>query len=137
ELIVMDEPTVALTYREIDSLFDVIYSLRDRGVSIIYVSHRMEEIFKICDRISVLRDGEYVGTEKIKETTFDDIVRMMVGRELGERFPARHAEIGETVFRVENLQLPGGFDDVSFHVKAGEILGVAGLMGAGRSAWME
>ena len=137
ELIVMDEPTAALTDREIESLFEVIYSLRDRGVSIIYVSHRMEEIFKICDRITVLRDGEYVGTEKIKETTFDEIVRMMVGRELGERFPTRHAEIGEIVFQVENLQLPGVFDDVSFHVKAGEILGVAGLMGAGRTEVME
>lgn len=137
ELIVMDEPTAALTDREIESLFEVIHSLRDRGVSIIYVSHRMEEIFRICDRITVLRDGEYVGTEIIKETSFDDIVRMMVGRELGERFPTRHTEIGDTVFEVENLQLPGVFDDVSFRVKAGEVLGIAGLMGAGRTEVME
>src|SRR5690625_1321381 len=137
ELIVMDEPTAALTDREIESLFDVIYSLRDRGVSIIYVSHRMEEIFQICDRITVLRDGEYVGTEKIKETTFDEIVRMMVGRELGERFPTRNAEIGEIVFEVKNLKLDGIFNDVNFHVKAGEILGIAGLMGAGRTEIVE
>ena len=137
ELIVMDEPTAALTDREIESLFEVINSLRDRGVSIIYVSHRMEEIFAICDRITVLRDGLYVGTEVIKETTFDDIVRMMVGRELGERFPTRHAEIGDVVLSVENLALAGVFKDVSFHVRAGEILGVAGLMGAGRTEVVE
>src|SRR5690625_2566467 len=137
ELIVMDEPTAALTDREIDSLFEVIHSLRERGVSIIYVSHRMEEIFKICDRITVLRDGQYIGTENIKETSFDEIVRMMVGRELGERFPTRNAAIGDIVFEVKNLKLDGIFNDINFHVKAGEILGIAGLMGAGRTEILE
>lgn len=137
ELIIMDEPTAALTDREIESLFEVIHSLRERGVSIIYVSHRMEEIFQICDRITVLRDGQYIGAEKIKETTFDHIVKMMVGRELGERFPTRNSTIGDVVFAIENLQLPGVFDDINFEVRAGEILGVAGLMGAGRTEILE
>lgn len=137
ELIIMDEPTAALTDREIEALFKVIESLRKNGVSIIYVSHRMEEIFEICDNITVLRDGEYVGTKSVKETTFDDVVRMMVGRELGDRFPARNAEIGDVVFEVEDLTLDGVFQPVNFEVRAGEILGVAGLMGAGRTEVME
>lgn len=137
ELIVMDEPTAALTDREIESLFEVIHSLRERGVSIIYVSHRMEEIFQICDRITVLRDGQYIGVENIKDTSFDEIVKMMVGRELGERFPTRNTEIGEVVFAIKNLQLPGVFDDINFEVRAGEILGIAGLMGAGRTEILE
>src|SRR5699024_2095767 len=137
ELIVMDEPTAALTDREIEALFKVIYSLRDKGVSIIYVSHRMEEIFQICDRITVLRDGEYVGTTIVKETTFDETVRMMVGRELGERFPTRHAEIKEKVLEIDNLSLTDRFSNISFHVKAGEILGIADLRGAGRTNVLE
>lgn len=137
ELIIMDEPTAALTDREIEILFEVINSLRGRGVSIIYVSHRMEEIFQICDRITVLRDGEYIGTESIKETSFDAIVRMMVGRELGERFPTRNTKVGEVVFEVKDLKLENLFDKVNFQVRAGEIFGVAGLMGAGRTEIME
>ncbi|MFC4660690.1 sugar ABC transporter ATP-binding protein [Oceanobacillus aidingensis] len=137
ELIVMDEPTAALTDREIESLFEVVQSLKKQDVSIIYVSHRMEEIFQICDRITVLRDGQYVGTENIENTTFDNIVRMMVGRELGERFPERKAEKGDIVFEVENLQLAEVFENVNFHVRAGEILGISGLMGAGRTEILE
>lgn len=137
ELIVMDEPTAALTDREIEVLFKVVNSLREKGVSIIYVSHRMEEIFQICDRITVLRDGEYIGTEHIKETTFDNVVRMMVGRELGERFPKRNSAIGNVVFEANNLSLDTVFEDVSFNVRAGEILGIAGLMGAGRTEIVE
>ncbi len=137
ELIIMDEPTAALTDREIEVLFEVINSLRDRGVSIIYVSHRMEEIFQICDRITVLRDGQYIGTENIKDTSFDEIVRMMVGRELGERFPVRDTQLGEIVFEVKDLELEDTFDKVNFQVREGEILGIAGLMGAGRTEVME
>ncbi|RWZ54671.1 sugar ABC transporter ATP-binding protein [Halobacillus fulvus] len=137
EMIIMDEPTAALTDREIDSLFDVVESLRKQNVSIVYISHRMEEIFKICDRITVLRDGEYVGTERIADTDFEAVVKMMVGRELGERFPARTSEVGETIFEVKGLSRDGWFDDIDFHVKQGEILGVAGLMGAGRTEIME
>lgn len=137
EMIVMDEPTAALTDREIESLFEMIESLRKKGVSIIYISHRMEEIFEICDRITVLRDGQYIGTKKIADTSFNDIVKMMVGRELGDRFPERNTTITDVVFEVENLTREGYFKDVNFNVKKGEILGVAGLMGAGRSEIME
>lgn len=137
KLIVMDEPTAALTEREIESLFNVIASLKEKRVSIIYISHRMEEIFEICDRITILRDGQYIGTEKIKEISFEQVVKMMVGRELGERFPSRNSSIGDVIFEVDNLSRKELFDNISFNVKAGEILGVAGLMGAGRTEIME
>ncbi len=136
-LVVMDEPTAALTDREIESLFKVVDSLKKQGVSIIYISHRMEEIFNICDRITILRDGTYIGTENIAETSFEAIVKMMVGRELGEQFPERSNSTGDVIFEVSNLARSGYFQDVSFDVKQGEILGVAGLMGAGRSEVME
>lgn len=137
ELIVMDEPTAALTDREIESLFEVVESLRKQDVAVIYISHRMEEIFRICDRITVLRDGEYVGTENVSDVDFDTIVKMMVGRELGGRFPERNYSGGDVIFEVNNLAGKGLFDNISFSVKEGEILGVAGLMGAGRSEIME
>ncbi|GGJ87794.1 ribose import ATP-binding protein RbsA [Lentibacillus kapialis] len=137
ELIVMDEPTAALTDREIESLFEVVESLKKQNVAVIYISHRMEEIFRICDRITVLRDGQYIGTENVTDVDFDAIVRMMVGRELGGRFPERDHSGGDVIFEVENLAGKGLFEDVSFSVKEGEILGVAGLMGAGRSEIME
>lgn len=135
--LIMDEPTAALTEKEIAILFDIIRSLKEKGVSIVYISHRMEEIFTICDRISILRDGQFIGTKQISETNFDEVVQMMVGREIGERFPERHISIGEERLRVEKLSYPGICENVSFSVKAGEILGVAGLMGAGRSEIME
>ncbi|SFB12188.1 ribose transport system ATP-binding protein [Lentibacillus halodurans] len=137
ELIVMDEPTAALTDREIESLFDVVESLRKQGVAVIYISHRMEEIFRICDQITVLRDGEYIGTENITDVDFEAIVKMMVGRELGERFPEREHTAGEVIFEVKDLARKGLFQDINFSVKEGEILGVAGLMGAGRSEMVE
>lgn len=137
EMIVMDEPTAALTEREIESLFAVIAALKKKGVSIIYISHRMEEIFQICDRITVLRDGASIGTRNIPDTNFAEIVKMMVGRELGDRFPTRNGDIGKVVFEVRDLSSPGWFENVSFNVKQGEILGIAGLMGAGRSEMME
>jgi ribose transport system ATP-binding protein len=133
----MDEPTAALTDREIHALFQVINSLREQGVGIVYISHRMDEIFEICDRISVLRDGQFIGTKAIPETNFDEIVKMMVGRQLGERFPERVPELGSTRLQVENLTSKGSFEEISFSVKQGEILGVAGLMGAGRTEIME
>ncbi|WCN37191.1 sugar ABC transporter ATP-binding protein [Aneurinibacillus uraniidurans] len=136
EVLIMDEPTAALTEREIEALFSVIRDLRKQGVGIVYISHRMEEIFALCDRISVLRDGTFVGTEIIKETTLDRIVQMMVGRELGERFPERSAKPGEERLRVENLSDGGILQDISFTARQGEILGVAGLMGAGRTEIM-
>ncbi|MCI7061738.1 MAG: sugar ABC transporter ATP-binding protein [Lachnospiraceae bacterium] len=136
KVLIMDEPTAALTERETESLFKVMKSLREKGVSIVYISHRMEEIFELCDRITILRDGSYIGTEKISEIDMDGVVRMMIGREIGERFPKRDVKIGDVVLRVEGLTREGLFHDVSFDVRAGEVLGVAGLMGAGRTEIM-
>ncbi len=137
KVIIMDEPTAALTQSETIVLFQVVNSLRKKGVSIVYISHRMEEIFELCDRITILRDGSYIGTKKIKETDMNDVVKMMIGREIGERYPARNAKIGDTIFEVKDLTCPGVFQDVSFEVYAGEVLGVSGLMGAGRTEIMQ
>jgi ribose transport system ATP-binding protein len=133
----MDEPTAALTDREIEALFKVINSLREKGVGIVYISHRMEEIFQICDRISVLRDGQFIGIKDIPKTNFDEIVKMMVGRQLGDRFPERKTTLGPERLKIENFSCKGKFENISFSVKQGEILGVAGLMGAGRTEIME
>ena len=137
KVLIMDEPTAALTQSETEILFEVINSLRAKGVSIVYISHRMEEIFELCDRITILRDGQYIGTEYIKDITMDDVVQMMIGREIGERFPKRESAIGPEVLRVENLSHEKYFKDVSFTVHAGEVLGVSGLMGAGRTEIMQ
>jgi ribose transport system ATP-binding protein len=136
KVIIMDEPTAALTEREISKLFDVISSLKKAGVSIVYISHRMEEIFSICDRITVMRDGKTVDTKAIPETNFDEVVRKMVGRELTDRFPERNPNPAETVLEVKGLTKKGHFEDVNFSVRAGEIVGVSGLMGAGRTEIM-
>ena len=133
EVIVMDEPTAALTEREIVSLFETIRALQSNGVSFVYISHRMEEIFSLCDRITILRDGNYVGVKEIKKTSFDEIVQMMVGRELGERFPERNATIGDVKLAANGLTRNGYFEDISFELRKGEVLGIAGLMGAGRT----
>lgn len=137
KVIIMDEPTAALTQSETKVLFDVIHNLRTRGVSIVYISHRMEEIFELCDRITVLRDGSYVGTKKIVETDMNEIVKMMIGREIGDRYPTRDFKTGEVIFRVEGLTKKGVFENISFSVNAGEVLGVSGLMGAGRTEIMQ
>ena len=137
KVLIMDEPTAALTQSETEVLFQVINSLREKGVSIVYISHRMEEIFELCDRITILRDGEYVGTRYIKDITMDDIVQMMIGREIGERYPKRDCQIGAEVLRVEGLSHEKYFKDVNFTVRAGEVLGVSGLMGAGRTEIMQ
>jgi len=136
KVIIMDEPTAALTEREISKLFDVISSLKKSGVSIVYISHRMEEIFTICDRITVMRDGKTVDTKPIPETNFDEVVRKMVGRELTERFPKRVPVPGEIVLEAKGLTKKGVFENVSFSVREGEIVGVSGLMGAGRTEIM-
>ena len=136
KVLIMDEPTAALTQSETEVLFEVINSLRAKGVSIVYISHRMEEIFELCDRITILRDGQYIGTEYIKDITMDDVVQMMIGREIGERYPKRDCEIGSEVLRVEGLSHEKYFKDVNFTVHAGEVLGVSGLMGAGRTEIM-
>lgn len=137
KVIIMDEPTAALTQSETLILFDVIRSLKKSGISIVYISHRMEEIFELCDRISVLRDGTYIGTKNIPETNMNEIVKMMIGREIGERYPVRSCKIGDTVLKVRDLTKNGVFQNISFEVKAGEVLGVSGLMGAGRTEIMQ
>nr|WP_145402363.1 sugar ABC transporter ATP-binding protein [Paenibacillus xylanexedens] len=136
KVIIMDEPTAALTEREIQKLFEVIRSLQKNGVSIVYISHRMEEIFTICDRITIMRDGRTVDTKAIPETNFDEVVRKMVGRELTERYPARNPKYGDVVLEVRNASRKGLFENVSFDVKAGEVLGFSGLMGSGRTEMM-
>ncbi|TYP76710.1 sugar ABC transporter ATP-binding protein [Paenibacillus methanolicus] len=133
EILVLDEPTAALTDREIDALFDVIASLKKQGVGMIYISHRMEEIFRICDRITVMRDGRYVGTENVQETSMDHIVKMMVGREIKDRFPKVAIKFGPEKLKVSGLSQKGKLHDISFSIRAGEIVGLAGLMGAGRT----
>lgn len=136
EVLIMDEPTAALTKKEIDVLFNVMGGLKKKGVAIVYISHRMEEIFTMCDRITVLRDGASVGTRVINQTDFQEIVKMMVGRELGEQFPERKGTPGKVRLTVDNLSSSTGVKSVSFDLREGEILGVAGLMGAGRTELM-
>jgi ribose transport system ATP-binding protein len=137
EVIIMDEPTSALTEREIDTLFKVIQKLKNQGVSFIYISHRMEEIFHLCDRITILRDGQYIATKPIKETFLDEVVRFMVGRTIGERYPQLTHKARDIFLEVKQLTKRGVFENISFHVRQGEILGVAGLMGAGRTEIMK
>lgn len=136
-ILIMDEPTASLTEREVEILFRLIDRLVSNGTSIIFISHKMDEIFRICDRVTVLRNGNYIGTEDIRQTTSARLISMMVGREVGEVYPKQVTQAGETVFEVKNLVVDGWIKDVSFHVRRGEILGVAGLVGAGRSEMME
>ena len=132
-ILIMDEPTAPLTSREIDTLFATIRMLKARGVSIIYISHRLEEVKDICDRATIMRDGRNVAVVEVADTSIDEIIRYMVGRKLEEKFPKIHIPLGEELFRVENISAGKLVRDVSFSVKAGEILGIAGLVGAGRT----
>jgi ribose transport system ATP-binding protein len=132
-IIAMDEPSATLTEHELESLFELIRSLKQQGVSIIYISHRLEEVFQIADRVTILRDGRLVGTKPVAETDRDDIIRMMVGRELKEKIPKQAAQIGEPALTVKNLTRKGVIEDINFTVHRGEVLGIAGLVGAGRT----
>lgn len=133
DLIIMDEPTSALSEKESANLMNTVRKLRDRGVSIIYITHKMDEVFKIADEVTVLRDGKYVITENVKNLTKDDLIRHMVGREMNQLYPINASKKGEELLRIENYSRAQQFRDISFSVHAGEILGFAGLMGAGRS----
>lgn len=134
EVLIMDEPTAALTESEIDELFIIIDRLRQRGVGIVYISHRLEEIKRICDRITVMRDGRYIDTVDAQAVTIDAIISMMVGRTIYDSAPEIPEEQSqETVLAVKGLQRDGVLNDISFELKKGEILGFAGLMGAGRT----
>ncbi|GGW39657.1 monosaccharide-transporting ATPase [Gemmobacter lanyuensis] len=133
QVLIMDEPTSTLTEREVEHLFRIINTLRAKGTGIIYITHKMNELFEIADEVSVFRDGEHIATRASSDLTRDDVIRMMVGRDISQMFPKVPAEIGDVVLSVRNLTLRGVFDDISFDLRAGEILGVAGLVGAGRS----
>jgi ABC-type sugar transport system ATPase subunit len=133
-VIVFDEPTSSLSQHEADKLYELIDRLRRQGVTSIYVSHRMEEIFRLCDTVTVLRDGTHVATRPASELSQPTLVQMMIGRPLEEYFPSHvHAPMGEELLRVEGLSSRGRFQDISFTLRAGEVLGFAGLVGAGRS----
>ncbi|MDV4156340.1 MULTISPECIES: sugar ABC transporter ATP-binding protein [Rhizobium] len=133
DVLIMDEPTSALTEREVEHLFRIIRDLKAQGIGIVYITHKMNELFEIADEFSVFRDGRYIGTHASTDVTRDDIIRMMVGREITQMFPKEEVPIGEVVLSVKDLCLKGVFNNVSFEVRAGEILGVAGLVGSGRS----
>ena len=132
-ILIMDEPTSALTAQEIAELFAAIRRLKARGVAIVYISHRMDELFAIGDRVTVLRDGRHVGTRAIGETTMTELVRLMVGRDLKEQYPKQRAAIGDEALRVEGLRRDGVLHDITFTLRRGEVVGLAGLMGSGRT----
>lgn len=132
-VLILDEPTAALSERETEALFAIMAGLQEQGVAMVYVSHRMEEIFRVCQRISVLRDGHMAGERRVADTSFDEVVGLMVGRPLDERFPRRDTLPGAVRLKVEGLTDGHRVSGVNFEVRAGEVLGIAGLMGAGRS----
>lgn len=136
KVLVLDEPTAVLTFAEIERLFAVLKQLKERGVSIIYISHRLDEIFSLSERITVLRDGQLVGTVKTECTDKKHLVSMMVGREMSQMFPERHAVIGEEVLRAEDVCAGEMAQNVSFSVRSGEVLGFSGLVGSGRTETM-
>ncbi len=133
KILIMDEPTSALTEKEIVELFKTINRLKKNGTSIIYISHRLEELFEIGDRVTVLRDGKYVGTHNIRNTTKDELIHKMVNRELTEQFPKRQGERGEEILRVEDLNIDSKLSNINFSLHRGEVLGISGLLGSGRT----
>ena len=139
KIVIMDEPTSSLSEKEVEHLFKIIQKLKDRGCGIIYISHKMDEILKICDEITILRDGKWINTVPVKETTMEKIVSMMVGRELTQRFPEKTNVPKEVILKVEHLTAANqpSINDVSFELRKGEILGIAGLVGAKRTDIVE
>lgn len=135
KILIMDEPTAPLTVNEVSLLMDIVRKLKAKGVTIIYISHRLEELFEIGDRVSIMRDGQYIKTLNIKDTCRKELVDLMVGRELTESYPSRKVDLGEEVLRVEHLT-GNGVEDINFSLKKGEILGFGGLVGAGRTELM-
>ena len=132
KLIIMDEPSASISVADVQTLFRIIAKLKEKGVTIIYISHRMEEVFEIADVVSIMRDGKYIGTKSMKEVVRKDLITMMVGRELNESYPVRTNKLGKNVLEVEHLY-GNGDKDISFKLRKGEILGIAGLVGAGRT----
>ncbi len=132
-ILLMDEPTSSLTLNEVAELFSLVRRLRDDGTAIIFISHRLEELFELADRVTVLRDGNFVGTRQVGEVTRDELIRMMVGRTISNLYPKEEIQAGKAALKVEHLGLDGIFEDISFEVHKGEIVGMAGLVGAGRT----
>lgn len=137
DVLIMDEPTSAITEKDVEHLFKIIRDLRAQGIGIVYITHKMNELFEIADEFSVFRDGKYIGTHLSTDVTRDDIIRMMVGREISQMFPKEEVEIGDVVLSAHNLCRGKDFQNISFDVRAGEILGFAGLVGSGRSHVVE
>ena len=136
DVIIMDEPTSALADDEVKTLYRIVADLSRKGVSIIFISHKLEEIFDICDRVSVYRDGQYIATRDCTDITQPELVNMIAGRDITNLFPKQTAEIGDVVLEVKNFNRIGVFKDINFSVRRGEILGISGLVGAGRSEIM-
>ena len=132
-ILIMDEPTSSLTLSEVAELFRLVRRLREDGTAIVFISHRLEELFEIADRVTVLRDGAYVDTRPLAEVSRDDLIRLMVGRTISNLFPKQEVPAGDVALKVENLTLDGVFENISFELRRGEILGMAGLVGAGRT----
>jgi rhamnose transport system ATP-binding protein len=132
-VLIMDEPTSSLTLAEVEDLFAIVRQLRAGGTAIVFISHRLEELFALADRVTTLRDGAYVGTQPLASVTTDGLIRMMVGRPLAELFPKQDVAPGEVVLEVERLSVAGAFSEISFSLRRGEIVGMAGLIGAGRT----
>jgi len=132
-ILIMDEPTSSLTLNEVAELFGLVRRLRDEGAAIIFISHRLEELFEVADRVTVLRDGSYVDTRVVKDVSRDELIRLMVGRTISNLFPKQEVQPGEIALKVEHLSHTGIFEDISFELHRGEILGMAGLVGAGRT----
>jgi len=132
-LLIMDEPTAALTDADVQKLFDIVRILRTRGVGVTYISHRLEEVFELADRVTVLRDGEFVATKDVADTNESDLIGMMVGRTIDNLFPKLEVDVGEPVLEVKGLTRRPLTRDVSLTIRQGEIVGLAGLVGAGRS----
>lgn len=137
DLIIMDEPTSAISDKEVNHLFEIIRSLKKEGVAIIYITHKMEELNQIVDEVTVLRDGQYIGTEPIENVKKDKLITMMVGREVGKAIQKEKSEIKEVALSVKNFSKEGKYQNISFDVHKGEILGIAGLMGSGRTEVLE
>ena len=137
KILVMDEPTSSISDKEVAGLFDIMRTLTAKGVGIVYISHKMSELEEICDRVTVMRDGEYVGTRVVKETTKDDLIAMMVGRELTNYYTRDYGKPGQELLRCEHISDGEMVKDVSFTIHSGEIVGFAGLVGAGRSETMK
>jgi len=133
QIIVMDEPTAAITKTEVDRLFKIMKDLKTHGVSVIFISHRIEEIYEVADRVTILRDGKKIGTYDVGSVSKEDLIRMMVGRKIDDMYPKYNTPSSEVIFKVVNLRIPGKVHDVSFEVKRGEIFGIAGLVGSGKS----